>query len=171
MISSEDSPTLAGIRPLPRLLNQALDSLVEKRTADFEQMFLSELQTRMFRRQPSEWFGIYLAVFVFLSGMEKDTWNLETWNIEVVSQRDHPVSIHSPKDKLHRRLTSFSTHIFLRGPCKTRRHIWQRRIDTLSILSLPISGLFAKGRYRSCSTGKRASTKRWLEMIEQPSTI
>ncbi|KAI5793712.1 hypothetical protein DFH27DRAFT_566989 [Peziza echinospora] len=92
VISSEDSPLLAGIRPLPRLLNQALDSLMEKRAADFEQMFLSELQARMYRRQPNEWFGIYLAVFVFLSGMEKDTWNLETWNIEVVSQRNHPHS-------------------------------------------------------------------------------
>ena len=93
-LTADDAPKLAGVRPLPRLLNQALDSIVEKRTADFEQIFLTELQTRIFRRQPKEWFGIFLSVFVFLSGMEKDTWNMETWDMEVVSTRDNPVSVH-----------------------------------------------------------------------------
>lgn len=92
VIGKEDSPKLAGVTPLPRLLNQQLDSIIEKRASELEHQFLSELQTMIVRRQPNEWFGMYLAMFVYLSAMEKDTWSLETWNLEVVKQKENPVS-------------------------------------------------------------------------------
>ncbi|KAF8424194.1 hypothetical protein EV426DRAFT_707946 [Tirmania nivea] len=73
-----------GITPLPILLNQQLDAFIEKRAADLEQQFLMELQARMFlKRPPDEWFGIYLAIFVFFTALEEDTWNLENWNCGV----------------------------------------------------------------------------------------
>ena len=76
----------AGITPLPILLNQQLDSFIERKTADLESQFLTELQTRIFlKRPPDEWFGIYLAIFVFFTALEEDTWNLETWSCGVKS--------------------------------------------------------------------------------------
>lgn len=79
------------ITPLPILLNQQLDSLIESKTADLELQFLTELQTRMFlKRPPDEWFGIYLAIFVFFTALEEDTWNLETWNCGVKSTEISP---------------------------------------------------------------------------------
>lgn len=91
VITKEYSPELAGMMPLPRLLNQQLDSIVEKRVAEVEHMFLSDLQALIFRKQPNEWFAMYLAMFVFFSSMERDTWMLETWNTEVVVERERPV--------------------------------------------------------------------------------
>ncbi|KAF8448495.1 hypothetical protein BDZ91DRAFT_669668 [Kalaharituber pfeilii] len=81
-ITEQDLPKLVGLRPLPRLLNQQLDCIMEKRAAELEHLFLTDLQNRIFRMQPAEWFGIFLAMFVFFSSLERDTWNLETWDTE-----------------------------------------------------------------------------------------
>jgi len=76
----------AGTTPLPIRLNQQLDSFVEGKTAELEHQFLTMLQTRIFlKRPPDEWFGIYLAVFVFFTALEEDTWNLAIWNGRVKS--------------------------------------------------------------------------------------
>jgi len=74
------------ITPLPILLNQQLDSFIERKSADLECLFLTDLQTRMFlKKPPDELFGIYLAIFVYFTALEEDTWNLETWNCGVKS--------------------------------------------------------------------------------------
>lgn len=71
--------TVYGITPLPRLANQQLDARVEAWVAGLEQEVLTELQQRIFRRNPADWFGIYLALFVTLSSLERDSWGLKTW--------------------------------------------------------------------------------------------
>ncbi|PWW80523.1 hypothetical protein C7212DRAFT_164996 [Tuber magnatum] len=68
-----------GIIPLPRLANQQLDARVEEWTAQTEQELLTELQTKIFKRNSTDWFTIYLTLFITLSTLEMDTWNLKTW--------------------------------------------------------------------------------------------
>lgn len=74
--------TVYGITPLPRLANQQLDSRVESWMAELEQDVLVELQTKIFRRNPADWFGIYLTLFVTLSSLERDSWGLKTWTAD-----------------------------------------------------------------------------------------
>ncbi|KAG0637455.1 hypothetical protein HOY80DRAFT_1010687 [Tuber brumale] len=70
---------LYGITPLPRLANQQLDARVEEWMAQREQGLLTELQTKIFKRNSTDWFTIYLTLFVILSTLEMDTWSLKTW--------------------------------------------------------------------------------------------
>lgn len=74
--------TLYGITPLPRLANQQLDARVEAFMAELEQKVLAELQVKIFRRNPADWFGIYLTLFVTLSSLERDSWGLQTWTTD-----------------------------------------------------------------------------------------
>lgn len=74
--------TVYGITPLPRLANQQLDSRVESWMAELEQDVLAELQTKIFRRNPADWFAIYLTLFVTLSSLERDSWGLQTWTAD-----------------------------------------------------------------------------------------
>lgn len=69
-----------GITPLPRLLNHQLDSALEARIAVLEKEVLTELQTRIFKKQPLEWFGSFLTTYLLLSALERDTWSLYTWD-------------------------------------------------------------------------------------------
>jgi hypothetical protein len=71
--------SLYGIIPLPRLVNQQLDARVEEWMAQIEGELLLELQTKIFKRSPADWFTIYLSLFLTLSTLELDTWGLKTW--------------------------------------------------------------------------------------------
>lgn len=71
--------SLYGIVPLPRLVNQQLDARVEEWMAQIEGELLLELQTKIFKRSPADWFTIYLSLFLTLSTLELDTWGLKTW--------------------------------------------------------------------------------------------
>lgn len=77
--------TVYGITPLPRLANQQLDSRVESWMAELEQEVLSGLQVKIFRRNPADWFGIYLTLFVTLSSLERDSWGLQAWTADADS--------------------------------------------------------------------------------------
>lgn len=68
-----------GITPLPRLANQQLDARVEGWMAQTEQELLTELQSKIFKRSSTDWFTIYLTLFITLSTLEMDTWSLMTW--------------------------------------------------------------------------------------------
>ncbi|RPA99491.1 hypothetical protein L873DRAFT_1828020 [Choiromyces venosus 120613-1] len=68
-----------GITPLPRLANQQLDARVEEWMAQTEQELLTDLQTKIFKRNSTDWFTIYLTLFITLSTLEMDTWSLKTW--------------------------------------------------------------------------------------------
>lgn len=85
---TDETSSLWGVIPLPRLLNQQLDSIIEARLAENEQRLLNELQNTIFARRQKEWFVIFLTTFVYLSAVEKDTWSLETWNLEVVKKNE-----------------------------------------------------------------------------------
>lgn len=82
---TDPKSTVYGITPLPRLVNQQLDARVESWMAELEQEVLAELQVKIFRRNPADWFGIYLALFVTLSSLERDTWGLQTWTVDADS--------------------------------------------------------------------------------------
>lgn len=71
--------SLHGIYPLPRFLHEQLDCCLEAHIADIEKNVLAELQTRMFKKQPLEWFGSFLTTFILLSALETDTWMVQTW--------------------------------------------------------------------------------------------
>lgn len=77
--------TVCGITPLPRLANQQLDSKVESWIAELEQDVLAELQVKIFRRNPADWFVIYLTLFVTLSSLERDSWGLQAWTTDADS--------------------------------------------------------------------------------------
>lgn len=94
-MSALTSPDLGADHiPLPDLLNSQLDYLLEKKIAEIELQFLTGLQSLIFRRQPDEWFRIFLAIFVFVSSIEEDTWNLEVWKAALESS-ETAVSLHS----------------------------------------------------------------------------
>ncbi|KAL7275590.1 hypothetical protein RUND412_001468 [Rhizina undulata] len=78
---NDSSSMLHRITPLPRLLNQQLDAMIETRMMELEQVILNELQVRIFKKNPAEWFVIYLTLFTFLCGLEKDCWGLKTWDV------------------------------------------------------------------------------------------
>jgi hypothetical protein len=61
------------------LINQQLDSHLENRVANIEKELLAELQTRILDRNSNDWFGIYLTIYMQLSSLERDTWDLSTW--------------------------------------------------------------------------------------------
>ena len=91
VITQERSP-FVGLIPLPHLLHYQMDSMMERRIAELEQQFLTELQSLTQRKQPSEWFGMYLSMFVFFSSLEEDTWGLRTWGVESLKEIETPVS-------------------------------------------------------------------------------
>lgn len=88
VVTQEQSP-FAGLTPLPHLLHWQMASMMERRIAELEQQFLTELQSLTQRKQPNEWFGMYLSMFVFFSSLEEDTWGLKTWGGKVI---ETPVS-------------------------------------------------------------------------------
>ncbi|RPA72314.1 hypothetical protein BJ508DRAFT_76230 [Ascobolus immersus RN42] len=81
------SSKLQGIYPLPRLLNQQLDSIVENRIEELEKEALKDLQEMALKHQDgSESYVLYLSIFVYLCGLERDTWCLEAWRTELARQ-------------------------------------------------------------------------------------
>lgn len=46
---------------------------------ELAQDVLAELQVKIFRRNPADWFGIYLTLFVTMSSLERDSWGLQAW--------------------------------------------------------------------------------------------
>lgn len=85
-----------GLVPVPRLVNQQLDSLLEARMALLEEELLAELQLRVPRRIASEWFGIYLAIYVYFASIERDSWSLKTWEIDSQSVKAKTSDMVSP---------------------------------------------------------------------------
>ena len=68
-----------GLIPLPRLINQQLDAQLEFRVATIEKELLAELQKQILEHNSTDWFGIFLTIYVHLSSLERDTWSLNTW--------------------------------------------------------------------------------------------
>lgn len=72
-------PTPSGTIPLPKVLNDQLDHLLERRIWQLEKQILSELQKRIFARKRHEWLKIFFTLVVFMNALERDTWRLSYW--------------------------------------------------------------------------------------------
>lgn len=83
-----------GIRPLPRLLHQQLDSIIEERIDRLEKEILTDLQTRAISTQskpkdgspPHDYYIMFMEIFIYLSALERDTWGLLAWRRELDRQ-------------------------------------------------------------------------------------
>ncbi|PUU81733.1 hypothetical protein B9Z19DRAFT_1099562 [Tuber borchii] len=75
------SPTcpLANQTPLPRVLANQLDHLIERRIWQLEKQILNELQKRIFGRKREDWLRIFLTLVVLMSALERDSWRLYYW--------------------------------------------------------------------------------------------
>ena len=86
---NDPNTKMHGITPLPRLINQQLDFYLEARIATLERDLLKDLQTYILQQERSNWFGTYLAIYVYLCNIERDTWSLRTWDndADILAQR------------------------------------------------------------------------------------
>ncbi|KAI0521653.1 hypothetical protein F5B22DRAFT_634544 [Xylaria bambusicola] len=75
-----------GITLLPRLVNQELDRAFEKRMDEIEKEILEKLQVAIFKRHRDQWCSIFLASFILLHSLERDTWNMRAWDHETRSR-------------------------------------------------------------------------------------
>ena len=67
--------------PLPKVLSNQLDHLLERRIWQLEKQLLSELQKRIFARKRHEWLKIFFTLVVFMNALERDSWRLYHWTI------------------------------------------------------------------------------------------
>lgn len=65
--------------PLPKVLANQLDHLLERRIWQLEKQLLSELQKRVFARKRYEWLKIFFTLVVLMNALERDTWRLWYW--------------------------------------------------------------------------------------------
>lgn len=72
-----------GKTMLPRLVNQELDREFELRMNRLEREILEKLQDMIFRHDRGRWTSMFLTIFIFLHGLERDTWNMNAWEYEV----------------------------------------------------------------------------------------
>ncbi|KAI5845932.1 hypothetical protein BZA05DRAFT_142466 [Tricharina praecox] len=77
-IPSLSSPQ-AGQTPLPRVLSNQIDHLLERRIWQLEKQILSELQKRIFGRKREDWLKIFFTTVVFMNALERDSWRLYYW--------------------------------------------------------------------------------------------
>ncbi|KAH8153801.1 uncharacterized protein LAJ45_01568 [Morchella importuna] len=77
-ISSLTTP-LAGQTPMPRVLANQLDHLIERRIWQLEKQILCELQKRIFGRKREDWLRIFLTLVVLMNALERDSWRLYYW--------------------------------------------------------------------------------------------
>jgi hypothetical protein len=65
--------------PLPKVLSNQLDHLLERRIWQLEKQVLSELQKRIFARKRHEWLKIFFTLVTFMNALERDSWRLYYW--------------------------------------------------------------------------------------------
>lgn len=70
--------------PLPSLIQLKLDTALEYCFSNFEEAILEEIQKLVLSQKKEQkgiqnWFGIYLCIYMFLSALERDMWNCNTW--------------------------------------------------------------------------------------------
>ncbi len=73
-----ESP-LYGSIPVPRVLQNQLDHLLEAEVVKTEQHLLKTLQKVIRASNRSAWVIIFLAIAIILHVMERDTWRLLYW--------------------------------------------------------------------------------------------
>lgn len=90
-----DQPGHAGQTcqtPLPRVLANQIDHLLERRVWQLEKQILSELQKRIFSRKREDWLKIFFATVVLMNALERDSWRLYYWTLHMDDGRpwQHP---------------------------------------------------------------------------------
>lgn len=70
---------LHGTVPVPRVLQNQLDHLLEMQIADIESELFLRLQKTMRLRKRADWVSIFLAVILILHVIERDIWRLLYW--------------------------------------------------------------------------------------------
>jgi hypothetical protein len=74
-IPSPSSPQ-ASQTPLPRVLSDQINHLLERRIWQLEKQILCELQKRIFGRKREDWLKIFFTMVVFMNTLERDSWRL-----------------------------------------------------------------------------------------------
>ncbi|TGZ80584.1 hypothetical protein EX30DRAFT_307396 [Ascodesmis nigricans] len=70
---------LNGHVPLPRVVSDQFDHLIERRIWQLEKQILAELQKRIFARKKEDWLKIFLTLIVLMNTLERDSWRLYYW--------------------------------------------------------------------------------------------
>lgn len=68
-----------GQTPLPRVLADQVEHLIERRIWQLEKQVLAELQKRIFARKKEDWLKIFLTLIVLMNTLERDSWRLYYW--------------------------------------------------------------------------------------------
>jgi len=109
-----NNPTssLNGKTPLPRVLSNQLDHLLERRIWQAERQLLSELQRRILSRKREEWLRVYFCLAIVLNTLERDTWRLYYWYFHAQDGYTwrHPLSPSQLIDKNTRLADSLAAH-------------------------------------------------------------
>ncbi|OIW32557.1 hypothetical protein CONLIGDRAFT_668240 [Coniochaeta ligniaria NRRL 30616] len=71
-----------GDYDVPRFLYWQMDCISERYAHHQETSGLRELERCMFSRKRRSWLPVVLASFIYHTVLERDTWNLESWNMK-----------------------------------------------------------------------------------------
>lgn len=135
-ISNPTSP-LHGKTPLPRVLSNQLDHLLERRIWQAERHLLSELQRRILSRKRDEWLRIYLSLTLLLNALERDTWRLYYWYFHAHDGYTwkHPLTPAQLIDKNTRLADSLAAHFAAISKGLTPFALDWTREQTLALVS------------------------------------
>ena len=78
VVEEENSP-LHGTVPVPRVLQNQLDHLLECYIYQTERHLLDRLEKTIKEKERAEWVATYLTMVVILHVFERDTWRLLYW--------------------------------------------------------------------------------------------
>jgi hypothetical protein len=92
-IPSPSSPQTSQV-PLPRVLADQIEHLLERRIWQLEKQILTELQKRIFGRKREDWLKIFFTTVVLMNALERDSWRLYYWmfHMEDGNAWQHPTT-------------------------------------------------------------------------------
>ncbi|KAI0096456.1 hypothetical protein GGR51DRAFT_30584 [Nemania sp. FL0031] len=67
---------------VPRFLYWQLDCIAEQYAYEQELAILRDLEKFIFARKSSPWLSVVLASYIYLTVLERDTWNLKSWRVK-----------------------------------------------------------------------------------------
>ncbi|KAI0818294.1 hypothetical protein GGR55DRAFT_674127 [Xylaria sp. FL0064] len=67
---------------VPRFLYWQLDCIVERYAYEQELAVLRDLENFIFARKNAPWLSVVLTAYIYLTVLERDTWNLKSWRIK-----------------------------------------------------------------------------------------
>jgi hypothetical protein len=67
---------------VPRMLYWQLDYNMENHLRNLEKTVLLDLETLILERKKSSWLSAFLCTFIYLAILERDSWNLHSWEVK-----------------------------------------------------------------------------------------